>query len=89
MYPIKVNRAKACIVVDQTTRRIFESAQYTIEEKNSYVIAKLGWLSKCNSEKLYRSMIVYLTSKSQANKFLEKKLFEVERKSAYTDIWKD
>lgn len=34
-------------------------------------------------------MVVYLASKSQADKFLEKELFKVGGESAYTDIWND
>lgn len=41
IYPIKVNRAKACTVIDQIIRYIFELAWYIIEEKNGYVVAKL------------------------------------------------
>ncbi len=89
MYPIKVNGAKACTVLDRITGRTLESAWHSIGEKNGCVIAKLGWLSKCDSGKLYGSMVVYLTSKSQSDKFLEKGLFEVGGKSAYTDLWKE
>ncbi len=53
------------------------------------MIAKLGWLSKRDSGKLYGSMVVYLASKSQADKFLKKGFFEVGGKSVYTDIWKE
>ena len=89
MYPIKVNGAKACTVVDRITGRTLESARHSIGEENGCVIAKLGWLSKRDSGKLYGSMVVYLASKSQADKFLEKGLFEVGGESAYTDIWKE
>lgn len=86
MYPIKVNGAKACTIVDQRQECILESARHTIGKKNGYVIAQLGWLSKRDSGKLYGLMIIYLASKSQADKFLEKRLFEVRKKSIYTDI---
>ena len=66
-----------------------ESACRAIGEENGCVVAKLGWLSKRNSEKLYGSMVVYLASKVQADKFLEKGLFEEGGESAYTDIWKE
>ena len=52
MYPIKINGAKACTVVDQITGRVLESARHAIEEKNGCVIAKLGRLSKRDSGKL-------------------------------------
>ena len=81
MYPIKVNGAKACTVVDRITGRTLESAWHSIGEENRCVIAKLGWLSKRDSGKLYGSMVVYLASKSQADKFLAKELFEVGEKA--------
>ena len=34
-------------------------------------------------------MVVYLARKSQADKFLEKELFEVGGESVYIDIWKE
>ncbi len=34
-------------------------------------------------------MVIYLANKSQADRFLEKELFEVGGESAYTDIWKE
>ena len=89
MYLIKVNKAKVCTIVDQITRCTLESAQYSIGKKNGCVIAKLGWLSKRNSGKLYGLIVVYLASKSQADKFFKKRLFEVGGESAYTDIWKE
>ena len=52
-----------------------ESARWAIREKNEYVVAKLGWLSKRDSGKLYGSIVVYFASKVQADKFLEKKTF--------------
>ncbi len=51
-YPIKVNGAKAYTVVDRITVRTLESAQHSIGEENGCVIAKLGWLSKCDSGKI-------------------------------------
>lgn len=89
MYPIKVNGAKACTVVDRITGRILDLARQSIGEENGCVIAKLGWLSKRDSGKLYGSMFVYLASKSQVDKFLEKGLFEIGGESVYTDIWRE
>lgn len=33
-------------------------------------------------------MVIYFVCKVQVDKFLEKKLFKLEKKSIYTDIWK-
>lgn len=89
MYLIKVNGAKAYTVVDRITGRILHSSRQCIEEENGCLIAKLGWLSKQDLGKLYRSMVVYLTSKSQADKFLKKRLFEGGGKSICIDIWRE
>ena len=57
-----------------------------MKKKNRYIVVKLGWLSKQDSKKLYRSIVIYFASKKQANKFLDKKLFKLKKESAYIDI---
>lgn len=88
-FPVKINGARATAVLDPMTGRILESARTAIGEENKCTIAKLGWLSKRDSGKLYGSMVVHLASKALADKFLEQGLFEVGGESAYTDVWHD
>lgn len=84
---MKVKGAKATAVLDSITRRISESARRVIGEGNNRTIAKVGWLSKKDSGKLYGSIVVHLISKPQADKFVKQGLFEVGEESACTDVW--
>lgn len=71
------------------TGRILESARRALGEENNCTIAKIGWLSKKDSGKLYESMVVHFISKTQVDKFVEQGLFKVGDESTYTDMWHD
>lgn len=43
-------------------------------------------LNKRDLRKVYKSMVVYLDSKLQADKFFKKRLFKIEKENAYTNI---
>lgn len=68
------------------TKWILESARTVLGEKNNCTIAKMGWLSKKDSRKLYESMIIYFICKTQLDKFVEQGLFKVVVENTYTDI---
>lgn len=68
------------------TKWISKLVKIVIRKENKCIIAKLGCLSKKNTKKLYKSMIVYLTSKILADKFHEQGLFKLKNENIYTNL---
>lgn len=89
-FPIKVNRARANAVLDANTGRVADNAKDSVSNSNGGLkITWIGWLSKLGTGKLYRSMVVCLADKMQADAFLEKGVTEVGGETAYTEPWQE
>lgn len=83
LYPVKVDNANKSQVlnVDGTIK---EGALISLSEENEVQIAKIAWLSDKANQKLYGSMVVYLTKAKDANDLLQKQFFDLAGESAFT-----
>lgn len=73
----------ANIVLNMDTSRITLQAASFISEKNrELAIGRIGWLSQPG--KKYRSMVMYLKNKAQADRMLARGFIKIRNKSAIT-----
>lgn len=86
-FPIKVNGAKALVILDSQSGRVSDIAKKNLSDENGgLAIARIGWLSR--QDKSYGSMVISFSQKADADRYLQKGLIEVEGESAYTAEWK-
>jgi hypothetical protein len=85
-YPVKVDNANRTAVLDEKGE-IRPGAAETLGKENNITIAKLVWLSKKDTHKLYGSMVVYTTKSSEAIQLLNRQFFDIAGESAYTRIY--
>lgn len=69
-YQVKVDGVKRTVILDEGNNIRAEAAD-EIGRENEIQIAKVGWLSKRETYKAYGSMVLYLTSASDARRLLE------------------
>lgn len=50
-------------------------------------ITQIGWLSKIETKKLYRSLVIYLANKDEAETLLEKGIVEIRGEITYIETW--
>ena len=86
LYPIKVDNANRTAVLDNEGSLI-PGAIEMLGKENDVKIAKVAWLSNKNLAKAYGSMVVYLTSSSDATRLLQGQYFHVGGESAYTNVF--
>jgi hypothetical protein len=80
-YPIKVDNACRIAVLDENGE-VRAGVTEMLEKENDVKIAKLSWLSRKDSPKVYGSMIVYVTKRADAARLLEGHYFDVDGESA-------
>ena len=86
LYPVKVDNANRTQVLNNDGT-IAGDALASLSQENEVQIAKIVWLSDKSNQKAYRSMAVYLTKASDANKLLQKQFFDLAGESAYTRVY--
>jgi hypothetical protein len=86
LYPIKVDNANRTAILDNEGSLI-SGAVEMLGKENDVKIAKVAWLSNKNLAKAYRSIVVYLTSSSDATRLLQRQYFHVGGESAYTNVF--
>jgi hypothetical protein len=86
LYPIKVDNANRTAILDNEGSLI-SGAVEMLGKENDAKIAKVAWLSNKNLAKAYGSMVVYLTSSSDATRLLQGQYFHVGGESAYTNVF--
>jgi hypothetical protein len=84
-YPIKVDNACKTVVLDENGE-VRAGMTEMLEKENDVKIAKLSWLSRKDSPKAYRSMVVYVTKRADAARLLEGQYFDVDGESAFTRV---
>jgi hypothetical protein len=58
-----------------------------LEKENDVKIARLSWLSRKDSPKAYRSIVVYVTKRANAARLLEGQYFNVDGESAFARVF--
>jgi hypothetical protein len=66
---VKVDNANRTAVLDQEGK-VLPGAAEVLGKENDVHIAKIAWLSKRDTRKAYRSIVVYVTKSSKATRLL-------------------
>lgn len=86
LYQIKVDNANQTAILDNKGSLISGVVEM-LGKENDTKIAKVAWLSNKNLVKAYGSMVVYLTSSSNATRLLQRQYFHMGGESAYTNVF--
>jgi hypothetical protein len=86
LHPVKIDNANRTTILDQDGRIRPEAAEI-LGKENEVSIAKIAWLSRKDTGRMYGSMVVYVTKASDAVRLLQDKYFHVDGESAYTGIY--
>jgi hypothetical protein len=84
---VKIDNANRMAILNQDGLIRPEAAE-VLGKENEVRIAKIAWLSKKETGKAYRSMVVYVTKDSDAVQLLQVQYFHVAGESAYTRVYK-
>lgn len=66
---------------------ILPGAAEALGTENEVNIAKIAWLSRKDSGKAYRSMVIYVTKSSEAKRLLDGQYFHLAGESAYRTMF--
>jgi hypothetical protein len=83
LYPIRVDSVNRTAVLDEAGNVRPETAE-TLGKENDTQVAKVAWLSNRDIPKAYGSMVVYLSKRSDAQRFLHEGFFSARGESGYT-----
>ena len=86
LYPIKVDSVNRAAVLDEKDE-IRARATAAFSEENEATITKIAWLSRKESVKAYRSMVVYLTRGTDVRRLLADGFFYVGGESSVTSAF--
>ena len=73
--------------MDHSKVKIWEDACETIGRENNVKIMKLAWLSKLNPDKLYGSLVVYLSSQKEAEGLLNRQVMDFGSEAGFTKVY--
>lgn len=89
-YPVKVNRARATAILDPLSGRVADNAKEVVSNNNNgLMVTRVGWLSRVGTGKLYRSMVLCLAGKKEADLLISKCLIEIGGETAYTKAFQE
>lgn len=86
LYPIKVNSVNKAAVLDKK-EEIWAEAAAAFSKENEVTVVKIVWLSKKESRKSYRLMVVYLTKGSHTRRLLADRFFHARGESSVTSTF--
>ena len=86
LYPVKVNNVRTDAIL-QPNGEIREDAVVAYNDSNNTQVAKLSWLSSCQTRKTYGSIVVFFTKGSEAAKFLNERYMNLGGQSAFVRVF--
>jgi hypothetical protein len=87
LYPIKVDSIKKAAVLDEQGE-IRAGAAAAFSKENKTTITKIAWLSRKESTKAYRLIVVYLTKNTNTRRLLDEGFFHAGGESGVTSTFK-
>ena len=87
LYLVKIDNANWTAVLNQEGKIQNKAAKVLGKENNIY-IAQIEWLSKKDTEKVYRLIVIYITKSSEAARLLRDQYFYIIGESAYIRTYK-
>jgi hypothetical protein len=82
-YPVKVDRVHRATLSPDGTATVSKTATEAVAEENGVQIERIRWLSKA-SDKMYGSVVMFLTHQHEAQTLLTKGIMDVGGEMAYT-----
>jgi hypothetical protein len=86
LYPVKVDNVNRTAVLDREGK-VLPGAAEVLGQENEVSIGKMAWLSRRDSGKIYGSMVVYVTKRSDAARLLQDQYFHVAGESGCTGVF--
>jgi hypothetical protein len=86
LYPIRVDSVNRTAILDETGKDRTEATEALSKENDTQVV-KVVWLSNREIPKAYGSMVVYLSKRSEAQRFLNEGFFSAKGESGYTHVY--
>jgi hypothetical protein len=86
LYLVKVDNVNRTAVLDYEGM-VLPRAAKVLGQENEVSIGKIAWLSRRDSGKVYRSMVVYMTKRSNAARLLQDQYFHVAGESGCTGVF--
>jgi hypothetical protein len=87
LYLVKIDNVKRTAVLDEKDE-IRAGAAEAFREENGTTVAKIAWLSKKDTPKAYRSIVVYVTKKSNARRLVAEGFFHAGGESSTISTFK-
>jgi hypothetical protein len=87
LYLIKVNSIRKAIVLDEQGE-VRAGAAAAFSEENKATITKIAWLSRKESTKDYRLIVIYLTKNTNTRRLLDEGFFYARGESSVTSAFK-
>jgi hypothetical protein len=85
-YPIRVDSVNRTAVLDEAGN-VRPEAVEALSKENDTQVTKVAWLSNREIPKAYGSMVVYLSKRSDAQRFLNEGFFSARGESGYTKVF--
>ncbi|KAF1922248.1 uncharacterized protein M421DRAFT_413468, partial [Didymella exigua CBS 183.55] len=87
LFLVKVNNIKRTAVLNKKDKSRAGAIE-AFSRENRIIVAKIVWLSKRDVLKAYRSIVVYITKKSNARRLVAEGYFHTSRESGTTSAFK-
>jgi len=86
-YPVKGDRVNKNSICDESLIRLREDACVKLGTEKSILIRKMRFIARPNPDKLYCSVVLYLASRPEAERLLNRKYIDVDGEVAYTRVF--
>jgi hypothetical protein len=83
---VKVGNINRVTILDQEGN-VWAKVVEALGSENNVNLAKIAWLSRKDTGKVYGSMVVYATKNSEAVRLLQDQYFQIAGESAYTRVF--
>jgi hypothetical protein len=86
LFPVKIDNVRRTAVLDEKDE-IRVGVAEAFSEENRTTVTKIAWLSKRDIPKAYRSMVVYVTKRSDARRLIAEGFFHAGGESGTTSAF--
>lgn len=84
---VKVDNVNKLAILNNDRTAVRADVSEMIGAENDVEVTQVRWLSKPSS-RLYRSAVIYLAKKSEADALLARRVIDVGGEAAYTNVFK-
>lgn len=89
-YPVKVNCARATIILDPLSDHVAGNTKKVVSNSNNGLkVSQVGWFCCLGTEKLYEFMVVYFAETKDTDLLISRDFIKISRETAYTKTFQD